>query len=469
MGRSMIRVTTRAGSLEIPIARVRFTFATGRLGYDCVSCGFQCCRGHGYGLKPTELALQLRLRPALKVFVRADPRSTSTSEVHYLVDNHAPACHFLGANGACQVHAQFGYAAKPETCRLFPFNILRLIGGHLLIAPHMALCPLAISPSEHQASLSSHSLLLDELASGRSIGQTIPRFNLAPDDTVRLLNHEEEIVRLSESHLDGGRHKPFIEAQLELTREWSKGANGQPRSFGGSENSSTNSHPDLSWFESVCRGLLGAAPTNASEDDVELCRTMAAMTGTLRSDLLFPSPGTAPLPVDRIPFFLLGLHKLAALALEAGESRPTCQTVQRLRTRYHGLLWLLAWSDATMVWHPSADISMPRDESDMVESWMDLARTLLPAVQLRQPTALGTILVEHRHVATPGDTMSPDVWSRLVGRLMPLKDLKTIGVTAVGIRARAQRWALKSHSRKMLYWLAQSKTHHGEAKTSLTV
>lgn len=55
---------------SIPADHVFFAFETGRLTYDCATCGAQCCRGHGYNLRVgDELQRHLASRPAVKFFL----------------------------------------------------------------------------------------------------------------------------------------------------------------------------------------------------------------------------------------------------------------------------------------------------------------------------------------------------------------------------------------------------------------
>ena len=122
-----------------PLRGVHFTFGSGRLAYDCASCGAQCCRGHGFlAREGAEVATLLNEAPELLVFLER-----GHSQRHYVdTRNLAPGCFFLDASSLCRLHAAHGEAAKPETCRLFPFNDVLTSDGALIVRPHMALCPL---------------------------------------------------------------------------------------------------------------------------------------------------------------------------------------------------------------------------------------------------------------------------------------------------------------------------------------
>jgi Fe-S-cluster containining protein len=105
---------------------VYFAFGSGSLGYDCQTCGARCCRGFGYGSRGPELLIQLRRRPHLSLFVASDD---GEGPLAHEVQNLPPACFFLTSSGACEIHQQDGYAAKPETCRLSPSIGLPASGG----------------------------------------------------------------------------------------------------------------------------------------------------------------------------------------------------------------------------------------------------------------------------------------------------------------------------------------------------
>ena len=104
---------------------VYFAFPSGAFGYDCVSCGAQCCRGHGYVIHgDRELHPQIQTHAAVRVFL--DP--CEALEEHYHVQTFAPGCFFLTKEGRWQIQIERGFAAKPETCRFFPFNNFFRVG-----------------------------------------------------------------------------------------------------------------------------------------------------------------------------------------------------------------------------------------------------------------------------------------------------------------------------------------------------
>src|SRR2546422_9504145 len=116
----LVTLRNGAATVQLPEDLVYFAFANGRFGYDCVACGAKCCGGHGYELGlGVELQAHIARAPAVRFFL---DRCEAEAASHYHVRNCAPNCFFLNDQRMCGVQVEFGYASKPETCRLFPFN-----------------------------------------------------------------------------------------------------------------------------------------------------------------------------------------------------------------------------------------------------------------------------------------------------------------------------------------------------------
>src|SRR6476659_5582028 len=104
-----IELRAATGTTTITRDDVYFTFADGRLAYDCVTCSAKCCRGFGYLITSREgLGRHLELRRALPLFVS---RGAKHDAHHAEVKNCAPGCFFLADDGNCEVHAEHGYEA----------------------------------------------------------------------------------------------------------------------------------------------------------------------------------------------------------------------------------------------------------------------------------------------------------------------------------------------------------------------
>src|SRR4029079_2829320 len=105
-----ITLANNGARIEIPADRVYFAFPSGRLSYDCVTCGAQCCRGHGYNLDVAhDLKRQMAASHTLRFFL--DPCEAGAAD-----NSHArtlkPACFFLTDQNACDIQAKHGYDAK---------------------------------------------------------------------------------------------------------------------------------------------------------------------------------------------------------------------------------------------------------------------------------------------------------------------------------------------------------------------
>jgi len=92
--------------------------------YDCSGCG-ECCRGY----------LAINVTPAERERIEAQgwgsapalqdqPLFTKRGGTYYLAHRADGCCVFLDEDNRCRIHAKFGEAAKPLTCRLYPFGFV---------------------------------------------------------------------------------------------------------------------------------------------------------------------------------------------------------------------------------------------------------------------------------------------------------------------------------------------------------
>src|SRR5438477_5829436 len=113
-----------------------FTFLDRSLAYDCVKCGQQCCRGYGLELDRTEIVRFARIEPRLAVLLPPHAHLT-----HGMIES-TDGCWMLQKDGWCHIETQLGRAAKPVTCRLFPFNKITTIGTTRFVDFASLGCPL---------------------------------------------------------------------------------------------------------------------------------------------------------------------------------------------------------------------------------------------------------------------------------------------------------------------------------------
>jgi len=133
-GRRARRAHTRS-CLE----HVYFTWPDRRFRYHCQGCG-ACCRGHGIGLDVAggQLVQLLARRPALTAFLRRRGDAITAF-------NPRDRCWFLGDDSLCRIEQEDGRAAKPASCRLFPFNRVFRLGAYTIVDYNSTICPLQIT------------------------------------------------------------------------------------------------------------------------------------------------------------------------------------------------------------------------------------------------------------------------------------------------------------------------------------
>jgi len=117
---------------------VYFTWPDRRFRYECRGCG-ACCKGHGIGLDVAggQLVQLLARRPAIAAFLRRRGEAITAF-------NPRDRCWFLADDGLCRVEVEDGRAAKPASCRLFPFNRVFRIGAYTIVDYNSVICPLTV-------------------------------------------------------------------------------------------------------------------------------------------------------------------------------------------------------------------------------------------------------------------------------------------------------------------------------------
>ena len=115
-----------------------FTWPDRRMRYECRGCG-ACCKGHGIGLDVAagQLVKLVAKRPEIAAFVRKRGDAVTAF-------NPRDRCWFLADDGLCRIEVEDGRAAKPASCRLFPFNRVFHIGTTMVIDYNSVICPLQI-------------------------------------------------------------------------------------------------------------------------------------------------------------------------------------------------------------------------------------------------------------------------------------------------------------------------------------
>lgn len=119
--------------------RMYFTWPDRRFSYDCRGCG-ACCKGHGIGLdvEAGQLVQLVARRPEIAAFLRRRGDAITAF-------NPRDRCWFLEDDGLCRIETEDGRAAKPASCRLFPFNRVFRLGAYTIVDFNSVICPLAVT------------------------------------------------------------------------------------------------------------------------------------------------------------------------------------------------------------------------------------------------------------------------------------------------------------------------------------
>lgn len=396
---------------------VRFTFIDGRLGYDCHACGSQCCRGHGYGFsRHVESQLQIKSRPHLQWFL--EPRNGTHGVT---MSNCIPTCGFLDGEGLCQIQNNHGAAAKPSTCRLFPFNNIRTIENYVIVSPHTGLCPLT-SMTSGPSGLSSHEALRGLIDEGLGISELRPVVGHIRN-LDRLLDLESQLLIDS----DGWSASPSPSLASMASRQFEVSADHGFFGLG-----TTGSSPA---YLQMLGEIWGELPPLEVVNSPSLCRSMAVAIPIIRNEVLFPCAGPfalAQLPVAFVHRITTALHIMCAAAVSAGVYDMSLKTVLRIFRGQIAVLTLLALLECRLVWAHSSlpDLSGFEDTEERMRFIRIVQRLLRPN---------GSVLADALFANQPKlglerTLFAKRVAARLFGKVAP--------VTNAG-KSSGQRWSLR--------------------------
>jgi Fe-S-cluster containining protein len=164
-------------------AAVYFTWPDRALSYRCAGCG-ACCKGLGIGIdaKGGQLAALTERRPQLIPFLRRRGEAVTAF-------NPRDRCWFLADDGLCRIEVEDGRAAKPASCRLFPFNRVFTLGGLTIVDYNSVICPLRLggdAPVAHADVLSE----IESIEDPAIVGSALP----ADADGLAILAAERELA-----------------------------------------------------------------------------------------------------------------------------------------------------------------------------------------------------------------------------------------------------------------------------------
>lgn len=424
----------RRKGLERSVDRdhVYFGFPDRSFSYNCVECGSKCCRGHGYLMGDHERLYQLQRRPSLRFFM------THGGDVK--VANAPPACFFLSRDGLCDIQSESGFDAKPETCRLFPFNRICAVGEYLVVTPHESLCPLAMSSSTQPCEESSHDALFATMRThGLSIG--IPSAEPIVRDIDRLIQLERRIAE-SVAQFRGRSFFEFVEYQAELTR------------LSGliDIDEEATARTDAYLMMASFWDLLDAKEADLG-DAGKIDDLMLTMTPSLRASLVFRETSSAHvdcikhITLDLVPVYLLLIRLFGQLAGQAGMREITFQTIMRLVTSFHSLWSLLTFVNVQLVWRPASEFDLYAPaEPEFQRALIGVAKALTNKSQSARPLTLGEVLREHNEwVGVNRIRFLNFISVRLHGKIQPLKSAAAKApVSLRSVRNALRHWVVAS-------------------------
>lgn len=149
------------------LERVWFTWPDRGFSYRCEGCG-ACCKGLGIGLDVAggQLAALVAKRPAVAAYVRRRGAALT-------VFNPRDRCWFLADDGLCRIEAEDGRAAKPASCRLFPFNRVFRLGTWTVVDYNSVVCPLRVG-GEGVVAHADVWAEIEEVADAAIVGTPLP-------------------------------------------------------------------------------------------------------------------------------------------------------------------------------------------------------------------------------------------------------------------------------------------------------
>jgi Fe-S-cluster containining protein len=291
--------------------RTYFTFPDGGLKYDCPTCGQLCCRGKGFALGSGELIPLLGKAPSLAphLYLRAGGSLGAID----LTDG----CWFLAGDGNCSLESQHGRAAKPSTCRLFPFNRVFRVGDVRVVDMNSVLCPL--QPADGDG------------ARWEDLSREI-----------------DELVGLGAS--------PLIDvpatSPLELPADWLAREERAP---------DEPEPPELAALAQSWARVYGIAPEDLAALESQASAPLGLLTPSLRFNTLFRKEGGLyPQLFAQLPRRLGALRFLAAMSVRAAGRAPSLRALTELWQLQSLTLDVLAnWDEPVRLTKPQFGADVP--------------------------------------------------------------------------------------------------------------
>jgi Fe-S-cluster containining protein len=169
-----------------------FTWPDRGLRYECRGCG-ACCKGHGSGIDVAggQLVQLVAKRPELAAFMRRRGDALTAF-------NPRDRCWFLADDGLCRIEVEDGRAAKPASCRLFPFNRVFRVGDVVVVDYNSVICPLQLAPAGDGVTHAEIAAEIESISDPAIVGTQLP-----PDNA--LIERERELA----DKIFAGEHDPL--------------------------------------------------------------------------------------------------------------------------------------------------------------------------------------------------------------------------------------------------------------------
>jgi Fe-S-cluster containining protein len=145
-----------------------FTWPDRGLRYECRGCG-ACCKGHGIGIDVAggQLVQLVARRPELAAFMRRRGDALTAF-------NPRDRCWFLADDGLCRIEVEDGRAAKPASCRLFPFNRVFRVGDIVVVDYNSVICPLQLAPAGDGVTHAEIAAEIESISDPAIVGTQLP-------------------------------------------------------------------------------------------------------------------------------------------------------------------------------------------------------------------------------------------------------------------------------------------------------
>jgi len=213
------------------------------------------------------------------------------------------------------------------------------------------------------------------------INREITTVRPAIADGRKLIETEEEIVRLSEQCLDVASYSEFAAAQDEVWRT--------------DERHSTHDRAAAASFRDLVVEVLGGQTSKLKPGDPSLTRLMVTMTPILRAEILFPPVTSADAPISpaRATRMLSVIDLVAEFARASGMAAMTYHTITRLFHDFKPLLELLSMLDHEVAFRDGDRIRWPfPGPESSARRYLSLVRGILKSGRPGHERALGELL-----------------------------------------------------------------------------